>query len=222
MIALLGYQAALLLRSHRWLPPLLLYGASLAVGVQSGQPVLDCAGWAAATLLPVTAWLVRVCVTNEPPAARDCAAAAAGPWRVHLAAVGVALGAALLLAAAGSAFVAAVGDPHTADRRAVVPLGAATVAGLAAAAVCALLGAAVGALCNRPLLRSTAWAVPSTVLAAFAVLFAGASPANAAVTGLVTGSRTGAVSVPWLPLAAAGALAAGAVAVACAAAARRA
>ncbi|MEH6379925.1 ABC transporter, partial [Streptomyces sp. KLMMK] len=79
----------------------------------------------------------------------------------------------------------------------------------------------VGALCNRPLLRSTAWAVPSTVLAAFLVLFAGASPARAVVTGLVTGSRTGVVSIPWLSLAAAGALTAGAVAVACTFASRR-
>ncbi|WKU47592.1 ABC transporter [Streptomyces sp. VNUA116] len=221
MTALLRYQAALLLRSHRWLPPLLLYGGSMAVGVQSGQPVLDCAGWAAATLLPVTAWLVRVCVTNEPPAARDCTAAVAGPWRVHLAAVAVALGAALLLAAAGAGIVAAVGDPHTADRRTVVPMGSATAAGLVCAAACALLGTAVGALCNRPLLRSTAWAVPGTLLATVAVLFAGASPANAAVTGLVTGSRTGVVHVPLLPFAAAAALAAGAVAVACALAARR-
>ncbi|MFF7729327.1 ABC transporter [Streptomyces sp. NPDC008001] len=221
MTALLRYQAALLLRSHRWLPPLLLYAGSMAVGVQSGQPVLDCAGWAAATLLPVAAWLVRICVTNEPPAARDCTAAAAGPRRVHLAAVGVALGASLLLALAGSASVAAVGDPHTSDRHAVVPVGAATAAGLVCAAVCALLGTAVGALCNRPLLRSTAWSVPSTVLGALVVLFAGASPANAAVTGLVTGSRTGVVRVPLLPFAAAAVLAAGAVAVACRLAARR-
>ncbi|WP_367130667.1 MULTISPECIES: ABC transporter [Streptomyces] len=221
MTALLRYQAALLLRSHRWLPPLLLYAGSMAVGVQGGQPVLDCAGWAAATLLPVTAWLVRVCVTNEPPAARDCTAAAAGPWRVHLAAISVALSAALLLALVGSGIAAAAGDPHATGRHAVVPLGPATAAGLVSAAACALIGAAIGALCNRPLLRSTAWAVPSALIATVVVLFAGASPANAAVTGLVTGSRTGVVHVPLLPLAAAGALAAGAVAVACALASRR-
>ncbi|MET9412576.1 hypothetical protein ABZY03_00035 [Streptomyces klenkii] len=64
--------------------------------------------------------------------------------------------------------------------------------------------------------------VPSALIATVVVLFAGASPANAAVTGLVTGSRTGVVHVPLLPPAAAGALAAGAVAVACALASRRA
>ncbi|GAA0467608.1 ABC transporter [Streptomyces sp. NPDC046215] len=221
MTALLRYQAALLLRSHRWLPPLILYGVLLVVGVRVNEPVLDSFGYAAAALLPVAAWLVRVCVTNEPPAARDCAAAAAGPWRVHLAAVLTALGASALLAALGTAVIAAISDPRTADHQSHVPLGPATAAGVVAALVCALLGTAVGALCNRPLLRSTAWAVPATVLAVFPLLFAGASPAHAAVTGLVTASRTGAVPGSPLPLAAAAVLTAGSVAVACAVSNRR-
>ncbi|NEB80165.1 ABC transporter, partial [Streptomyces sp. SID14478] len=70
--ALLGYQSALLLRSQRWVAPLVLYAVFLAVGVQTGQPVLDSLGYAAAALLPVGAWLVRICVANEPPAARSC------------------------------------------------------------------------------------------------------------------------------------------------------
>ncbi|GAA0370169.1 ABC transporter [Streptomyces blastmyceticus] len=221
MTALLRYQAALLLRSHRWLPPLLVYGAFMAVGVQSGQPVLDSFGYASAGLLPVAAWLVRVCVTNEPAAARDCAAAAAGPWRVHLAAVLTALAASTVLAVAATAVVAGIGDPRSADHQVDVPLWPATAQGLVAAASCALLGTGVGALCNRPLLRSTAWAVPSTVLAAFLVLLAGMSPANAAVTGLVSGSRDGTVDVSLLPLAGAAVLTAGAVAVACALSSRR-
>ncbi|MEU5427352.1 ABC transporter [Streptomyces olivoreticuli] len=221
MTALLRYQAALLLRSHRWLPPLLLYGAFMAVGVQSGQPVLDSFGYTSAALLPVAAWPVRVCVTNEPAAARDCAAAAAGPWRVHLAAVLTALAASTVLAVAATAVVAGIGDPRSADHQVDVPLWPATAEGLIAAVACALLGTGVGALCNRPLLRSTAWAVPSTVLAAFLVLLVGVSPANAAVTGLVSGSRDGTVDVSVLPLAGAAVLTAGAVAVACALSSRR-
>ncbi|MEV6673729.1 ABC transporter [Streptomyces sp. NPDC051162] len=221
MTALLRYQAALLLRSHRWLPPLLLYAAFMAVGVQAGQPVLDSFGYASAALLPVAAWLVRVCVTNEPAAARDCAAAAAGPWRVHLAAVLTALTASTVLALAATAVVAGISDPHGSDHQARVPLGPATAQGTVAAVACALLGTGVGALCNRPLLRSTAWAVPSTVLAAFLVLFAGVSPANAVVTGLVSGSRDGTVHVGLLPLAGAAVLTAAAVAVACALSSRR-
>ncbi|WP_069867162.1 ABC transporter [Streptomyces malaysiensis] len=221
MIALLRYQAALLVRSHRWLPPLLLYGAFLGIGVQTGQPILDSLGYAAAALLPVAAWLVRVGVTQEPAAARDCAAAAVGPGRVHLASVLTGLGAALVLGTAGTVFVAAVSDPHTADHRQEVPVPEATVAGLLAAVACALLGTAVGALCNRPLLRRPGWAIPSTMLAALLVSVAGASPANAAVSGLVDGSHSGAVPMPLLPLALTGAAAAGATALACVLSSRR-
>ncbi|GAA0687381.1 hypothetical protein GCM10009548_68500 [Streptomyces malaysiensis subsp. malaysiensis] len=221
MTALLRYQAALLVRSHRWLPPLLLYGAFLGIGVQTGQPILDSLGYAAAALLPVAAWLVRVGVTQEPAAARDCAAAALGPGRVHLASVLTGLGAALVLGTAGTLFVAAVSDPHTADHRQEVPVAEATVAGLLAAVACALLGTAVGALCNRPLLRRPGWAIPSTMLAALLVSVAGASPANAAVSGLVDGSHSGAVPMPLLPLALTGAAAAGATALACVLSSRR-
>jgi hypothetical protein len=67
MTALLRYQAALLLRSQRWLPPFILYAAFLGIGVQGGQPVLDSLGYTAAALLPVAAWLVRsVRPTSRP------------------------------------------------------------------------------------------------------------------------------------------------------------
>lgn len=219
MTALIRYQTALLLRSHRWLPPLLLYVLCMVVGVQSGQPVLDSLGWAAGALVPVAAWLVRVYVTNEPDAARDCAAAAAGPWRVHLSAVLAALLASTALAVAGTAVVTAISDPRSADLRHRVPRWPA--AGLMAAVACALLGTAVGVLCNRPLLRSTARAVPAAVLAVLLVLLVGVSPANAAVSGLVTGSQQGTVPLPLLSLAIAAVFTAGATAVVCALCARR-
>ncbi|MGW1198211.1 ABC transporter [Streptomyces sp. NPDC002536] len=221
MIPLLGYQTALLLRSYRWLPPLLFYGAVMGIGVQGGQPILDSFGWAAAALVPVAAWLVRVCVTNEPEAARNCTVAAAGPRRVHLAAVLTGLSASTVLAVAGTALVAAISDPRSVDHRVAVPVLSASLAGLLTALACALLGTGVGALCNRPLLRSTAWAVPSTVLAALIVTVAAGSPANAAVTGLVTGSQHGTVTMPLLPFGIAAVLAAGATAVACAVSGRR-
>ncbi|GAB2598094.1 hypothetical protein GCM10027168_33760 [Streptomyces capparidis] len=221
MTALLRYQTALLVRSQRWLPPVLLYAAFLAVGVRGGEPVLDSLGYAAAALLPVAAWLVRVCVTNEPAAARACAAAAAGPARVHLAAVLAALLASTALGAAGALLVTAIGDPHAKGGQEPVPLPGAAAAGLLTVLTCALLGTAVGAACNRPLLRAPGWAVPSTVVAALLVLVAGASPANAAVEGMVTASDSGTVTLPWLPLALAAALAAASTATACALAARR-
>ncbi|GAA3040006.1 hypothetical protein GCM10020000_18050 [Streptomyces olivoverticillatus] len=128
MTALLSYQTALLLRSHRWLPPLLLYAAFMFIGVRTGQPILDSFGYAAAALVPVTAWLVRVCVTNEPEAARDCAAAAAGPWRVHLSAVLTGLLASTVVGVAATAVVAAISEPRSSDHQVDVPVGEATAA----------------------------------------------------------------------------------------------
>jgi hypothetical protein len=219
--ALLGYQTELLVRSQRWLPPLLLYAAFLAMGVQWGRPLLDALGYTAAALLPVTAWLVRICVSGEPAAARHCTAAAAGPGRVHLASVLTALLAACVLGAAATLYALAVSDPRSSEGYVAVPVLPAAVAGLLATLACALFGTAVGALCNRPLLRSTGWAVPSSMLAALLVLVAGVSPANAAVSGLVTGSHTGTVNVPWIPVVLSLAVAALAVALACRWAARR-
>ncbi|MGY3059978.1 hypothetical protein ACVWZD_004223 [Streptomyces sp. TE3672] len=212
MTALLRYQTALLVRSQRWLAPVLLYAAFIAVGVQWGQPVLDSLGYTAAGLLPVTAWLVQLCAGQEPPAARTVTAAAAGPARAHLAALLAGLGCAGLLGAAATSIVLLISKPAGADSSVRVPLLPAGIAGLLAVACCVLLGAMIGALCTRPLLHRRGWSVAATVLLALAALVTGGSPANAAVTGLVTGSRTGTVHLPVLPLVAATALAVAAAA----------
>ncbi|MFD4408743.1 ABC transporter [Streptomyces sp. NPDC058466] len=221
MTALLRYQAALLLRSQRWLPPFILYAAFLAIGVQSGQPVLDSLGYAAAAVLPVAAWLVRICATNEPPAARGCVGAAVGPGRAHLACLAVALGAAVLIGATATVIVTVISDPTSTDHQKRVPVLAAAGAGLLGALVCALLGTAVGALTTWPLLRSPGRAVPAMLLAALLALVVTGSPAHAALTDLITGSRAGTVPAPLLPLAGAALLAAAAITAACALTTRR-
>lgn len=221
MTALVRYQLALLLRAQRWLPPLLLYAGVLGVGVRAGQPVLDSLGYAAAPLVPVAAWLVRVCVTGEPEAARHCAAAAVGPARAHLAALLAALTVSSVLGAASVPVVVAVSDPRSTDHSVAVALWPAAAAGVLATAACALLGTAVGAVCNRPVVGRTGWAVASTVLVALLALVAGGSPANAAVRGLVGGSRSGDVPLPWVPFAGALVMAAVAATCACFLAARR-
>ena len=221
LTALLRYQAALLARSQRWLPPFILYAAFLAIGVQGGQPILDSLGFTAAALLPVAAWLVRICVTNEPPAARSCVAAAVGPGRAHLAALVVALAAAAALGTVATVAVTLISDPASAGHETRVPRLPAGAAGLLATLACALLGTAVGALTTWPVLRSTGRAVPTMLLAALLSVVVTGSPAHAAVSGLVTGSRSGTVPLPVLPLAAAALLTAAAIAAACALTSRR-
>ncbi|MCT9145351.1 ABC transporter, partial [Streptomyces violarus] len=115
MTALLRYHAALLLRSQRWLPPFLLYAAFLAISVQAGQPVLDSLGYSAAALLPVAAWLARICVTDEPEAARGCVAAAVGPGRAHVACLLVALTGAVALGSVTTLLVTLLSDPVASD-----------------------------------------------------------------------------------------------------------
>ncbi|WP_328301419.1 ABC transporter [Streptomyces sp. NBC_00435] len=215
LVALLRYQAALLLRSQRWLAPVLLYAAFLAVGIRPGDPVLDSLGYAAAGLVPVTAWLVRICVTAEPDAARDCVAAAAGPVRVHAAALLTALAGALAAGGASALAVLLLCD------RGGVPAGDAGLAGALAVAACALTGGAVGALGSRPLLGRPGFAVLATGLGSLLAWGVGASPARLAVTALVVGSRERTLPLPLSECAVALLLAAGAGAVACAAAARR-
>ncbi|MEV6113232.1 ABC transporter [Streptomyces sp. NPDC052109] len=221
MTALLRYQADLLVRSQRWLPPVILYAAFLAVGVQSGQPVLDSLGYTAAGLLPVAAWLARICVTAEPDAARACVAAARGSARAHLACLLTALLAAVALGVLATLVITLISDPASNGHRVPVPLLKAGAAGLPATLTCALLGAAVGALTNRPLLRSTGRAVPAMLLGALLAVVLTGSPAQAAVRGLVTGSQTGRAPVPLLPLVGAALLTAAAFAVAAGLATRR-
>ncbi|MEW1660216.1 ABC transporter [Streptomyces sp. NPDC093707] len=221
LTALVRYQAALLAGSYRWVPPLLVYAAFLAIGIQGGGPILDAYGYAAGGLLPVSVWLTRICASNEPPAARSCTAAAAGPGRAHGAALLAAAGAALVLAVAGTAYVTLRSDAHSTNHQVAVPVLPALGAGLLTALVCLLLGTAIGALCSWPALRRPGWGVPAGLAAALLVLVLGASPANAALSGMVTGSQHGTVTVPWLPLAVAVPLTAAAAALACALAGRR-
>ncbi|WP_406006206.1 ABC transporter [Streptomyces sp. NBC_00637] len=222
MTALLRYQTALFLRSQRWLPPFLLYVVFLGIGVQGGQPLLDSLGYTAAFLLPVAAWLVRICVTNEPPAARTVVAAAVGPGRAHLACVLVALTTAVVLGAAATGLVTFISDPVGSDHHQHVPVLESAGAGLLAVLTCAMLGTAVGALTAWPVLRSPGRAVPTLLLAALLALVVSGSPAQAAVNGLVVGSRSATVHVPLLPAVAAALLTVAATALACALTSRRA
>ncbi|MFD8022321.1 ABC transporter [Streptomyces lavendulae] len=215
MTALLRYQAALLLRSQRWIAPLVVYAGFVAVGIRPGDRALDSLGYAAAGLVPQTAWLVRICVGAEPPAARACAAAAAGPVRVHAAALLTALGGALTAGAAGACFALLCGGPGGKSPAATAAAGAVAVL------VCALTGAAVGALCSRPLVRGRGLAVLAGGLGSLLAWVAAFSPARSAVSALVGAARTGGVPLPLGSLAAAVLLAAAAGTAACLLSARR-
>ena len=105
MIALLRYQSANLLRSHRWIFPLITYALLISVG-GAGQgkraALPDGLDWSAAILVPVVALLTRSMLTAEPAAARACVSAARGPARPQLAALITAFAAGVVLGLAGA------------------------------------------------------------------------------------------------------------------------
>jgi hypothetical protein len=215
VIALLRYQSANLLRSHRWIFPLIAYALLISVGgAGSGRQALaDGLDWSAAILVPVVALLTRSMLTAEPAAARACVSAARGPARAQLATLITAFAAGALLGLAGAAYELLISGHKTAL---AIPL----AAGLGKALVCALVGSAVGTLFNPPLIRHPAVALLSTIAAGVVALVSSVSPASAALR------RNGAAvqSAAWpagVPLLAAFALVAVSWAVSCWLAGRR-
>lgn len=200
MTALLRYQGALLLRSQRWIAPFIVYAGFMGIGIRPGDRTLDSLGYAAAGLVPVTAWLVRICAAAEPPAARACTAAAAGPARAHAAALLTGLGAALLTGLLAAAYTLLVGNlgGHAP--------GTAALAGVAAVVVCALTGAAVGAVCGPPLVPAWGLAVLGAGLGSLVAWVVSVSPARVAVTALVAAAPAGAAEPAFPAGALAGAL----------------
>lgn len=188
MIGLLRYQTAILLRSHRWIFPLIAYGVLISVGAASSMPLADGLDWSAAMLVPVVAFLTRSMLTAEPGAARACAAAAAGSARAQLATLGVATGGGVLLGIGGACFEVLTAQsvlPHAAQSKvsALAAHPSVLYAGLVTAVVCLLVGSSVGALCNPPLLRHPGLAMLSTLGAIVLALASDVSPASAALRG---------------------------------------
>jgi hypothetical protein len=188
--ALLRYQTAILLRSHRWIFPLIAYVLRIAVGAAGSTSLAETLDWSGAMLVPVVAFLTRAMLTAEPDAARACVSAAAGPVRAQLATLIVPLGAGAVLGVAATVFGVLTAEPAARVPQGGLPAKVAAAAdhpgivagGLLIAVVCVGVGSAVGALCNPPLLRHPAAAMLSTLAAIIAALAVGISPANAAIS----------------------------------------
>lgn len=203
MTALLRYQAAILLRSHRWVFPLISYALLISVaGVGQKQALSQGLVWSAAMLLPVQALLTRSMLTAEPAAARACVAAAVGPVRAQLAVLVTALAAGLVLGLAGAGYeLATSGDLSTLGGRG---LAATLGGGLSKALICAFVGSAAGAICNPPVVRNQTVALLATIGAVILALLASFSPASAALraTGTTAAPQDWPAGLPFLAAAA--------------------
>jgi hypothetical protein len=191
MIALIRYQAALLVRSHRWIPAAVIYvigvvglGGVGGPATAHGAALIQGLSWSALILVPAAAWLTRSMLTAEPFAARAVVAAAGGPRRAQLAALGAALGFTALFGLAGVIWELATAGVIRSAATNAVEFGA-TVSvvgrGLGAALICLLVGSAIGALCNPPVIRRPAASMLASTGAVVLGLVWSVSPANAAV-----------------------------------------
>ena len=193
MIAMARYEAALLGRSVRWVPPAVLFAATVVAGSFGGMPLADGLGWSSAMLVPAVGWLTRAALTMEPGAARACAGTAGGPRRAQVATLLVALAGGVVLAVLGAGFeLATTAHPRHG-------LGSLAVEGLVAGVTCLLIGSAIGALCNPPLIQHRGYAMMSTAAVAIAAIAASGSPANAAIRATSAG-HGGGYHLPLVPL----------------------
>lgn len=145
------YLAADVIRSQRFLLPLVVHGAVLAVlfGGDPGPPPVP---WAASALLtyPVAAWFALIVANIEDPVQRTVTASAAGGRGA---------------VAAGTLLVALVGDLVLCALAVVWPLVVTNYAypppvlllGALAHIACATAGTGVGLLCARPLVHRIGW-----------------------------------------------------------------
>jgi hypothetical protein len=194
MAALVRYQLALLLRSHRWLPPTVCYALLVVVGSHPGQPLGDSLSWTAAMLLPSVCWLTRTVLTGEPGSARACAAAGGRSERLQVAALTVAAVGGVVLMAFGTAYGSMISRSPAGGRSVAAVLASAAASSL----LCILLGTAIGALCNPPVVRRTGYAILATLSMSVVGLAAAASPANAAIR--TTASTVRSEALPLGPI----------------------
>ncbi|MFD9739797.1 hypothetical protein [Umezawaea sp. NPDC059074] len=179
VIALVRYLAVDVLRSQRYLPPLLLHCAVLGMmfSGDAGEALFAYAG-SCALIYPVAAWFGVVVATTEDPTQRAVTAVTAGGW-------GRVASAQALLGAVGTVVLAVVAtvwpvftNPHP-YTLGVIGLG------FAAHLVCGLTGVAVGMLCSRPVIVRTGPSLLAVVaIVALTFKFGGGTPVGAMLGGL--------------------------------------
>ncbi len=181
MTAMVRYQVAVLLRSHRWVGPFLLYAVLLALFADK-QPLGQGLDWSAAMLVPTAALLTRSMLTAEPAEARACVAAAGGTHRAQIACCIGALAAGGVFGLAGAGYELA--RDQWPGRASLAHLGHAPATfglGLVVTLICLLVGCAIGVFFNPPVIRHPAVAILCTIGAVVLGLVSSISPASAAL-----------------------------------------
>jgi hypothetical protein len=161
--ALVAYTWSNVARSQRWVPPLVLFGAVLAIFSASTGSVLPSYSGVAASLLFIATWVSLIFANTEDAIQVAVTQTAAGSRaKVRLAKLLAAYLFAVVLGLLGLVGPA-VASPSGVTLSAVL-IGASEMA------ITALAGVAIGALCSRPIIKRTAWAFFSAIIGCLVIV----------------------------------------------------
>ncbi|MBX6356017.1 MAG: hypothetical protein IRZ05_09215 [Micromonosporaceae bacterium] len=199
MTALVQYILRDFIRSHRFLPPLIVFGVAFAtLYAVHPTPVLSSYGATALSMYPLAAWYTAVLLRAEDPIQRQITIVNSGSSaRTHLAKVLTAglLASPLILAAL--LLPAALGFLKLPEHQTLLPyLGV----GLLAHATAALTGVALGLLWSPPMVQRTGYTFGGILLClVLTVPLNRLAPPLTATRAMNDGTPPGAVVTDLLP-----------------------
>jgi hypothetical protein len=201
MVALYRYTLTSFFLSQRYLAPVLLFFAAIAVGTSSDSgPLMNTYSLCATIMFLCATWLTITVVNNEDPVQRGVTTVSAGTSRRPLAAaIAVALTCCIFLTVIG------LGYPIISGKHVVT--GAAIAVGAGAQLTTAAVGVALGLVCSRLVIARQGYAIATAVAVALAaLLLPWATPVRPTVQLLLSDRTPGQVAVPLLGLGAAAVL----------------
>ena len=182
MTALYRYLWSDFLRSHRWVAPLVVYLAVETVTSATAGSVLPTYGAVGVAVLFVAVWIAVIVSNSEDPLQSSVTAVTAhGMAKTRLSKLFVAFQAAAILGLGGLIAPAIITS---------APIHASElVAGALAVGATAAAGVGIGAMCARPIVNRTSWALLYGLCAALATILIPHCPPTRQVLVLFSGSQ---------------------------------
>ena len=213
MTAIARYVGSDAIRSQRWIPPVVVFAAFLAIANSDAGPILTTYADTLAVLFPIAIWLSWAILGAEDPVQVEISMVTVGSdirYRLGKVLTCFLGGAALSLVAV--AIPVAVAAPSSTDAR---PIAGDATAGLVAHLIVVLFAVAVGALISRPVIRRSGWAFYGAAIVIMAdiglpdappvrqllSLLDGAHPHHLASSLVAIGTETAALSAAGVALA---------------------
>jgi hypothetical protein len=162
MTAIVRYVASDAIRSQRWIPPVAIFAAFVAIANSNAGPILTTYADTLAVLFPIAIWLTWAIVGAEDPVQVDISIVTVGSaLRYRLGKLLTCLLAAAIPSAVAVAIPVAVATPSSSEAGRIA---GDAVAGLVGHLLVVLFAVAVGALTSRPVIRRRGWAFYAVTL----------------------------------------------------------